>query len=187
MLIEEVVCLYGDKLINVNVVDDVIDFMFGCFCVWYQDEGYIVDIIQVVLVCCLICLVDFDVCMKVVLYFCILDVVVVLVVVNKCVFNILVKFYEVLSDCVNVFILKELEEIKLVMQVVVLCDKLELYFMEGCYQDVLVELVELCELVDVFFDKVMVMVDDKELCINCLIMLEKLCELFLCVVDILLL
>lgn len=48
----------------------------------------------------------------------------------------------------------------------------------------MVELVELRESVDVFFDKVMVMVDDKELRINRLIMLEKLRELFLRVADI---
>ncbi|WP_252494570.1 hypothetical protein, partial [Escherichia coli] len=38
--------------------------------------------------------------------------------------------------------------------------------------------------VDAFFDKVMVMVDDKELRINRLTMLEKLRELFLRVADI---
>lgn len=187
MLIEEVVCLYGEKLINVNVVDDVIDFMLGCFCVWYQDEGYGVDMIQVVLVCCLICLVDFDVCMKVVLYFCILEEFFVLVVVNKCVFNIFVKFDEMLNDIVYVLVLKEVVEIKLVGNLVVLCDKLQLYFVVGCYQDVLIELVVLCELVDEFFENVMVNVEDKDVCINCLMLLFKLCELFLQVVDIFLL
>ncbi len=43
---EEAVRLYGDKLMNANVVDDVIDFMLGRFRAWYQDEGYTVDTIQ---------------------------------------------------------------------------------------------------------------------------------------------
>ena len=68
--------------------------------------------------------------------------------------------------------------------VMVLRDKLEPYFTEGRYQDALVELAELREPVDAFFDKVMVMVDDKELRINRLTMLEKLRELFLRVADI---
>ncbi|WP_349495958.1 DALR anticodon-binding domain-containing protein, partial [Escherichia coli] len=72
----------------------------------------------------------------------------------------------------------------LVQGVVVLRDKLEPYFAEGRYQDALVELAELREPVDAFFDKVMVMVDDKELRINRLTMLEKLRELFLRVADI---
>lgn len=50
--------------------------------------------------------------------------------------------------------------------------------------DALVELAELREPVDAFFDKVMVMVDDKDLRINRLTMLEKLRELFLRVADI---
>ncbi len=85
----------------------------------------------------------------------------------------------------NASTLKEPEEIKLAMQVVVLRDKLEPYFTEGRYRDALVELAELLrEPVDAFFDKVMVMVDDKELRINRLTMLEKLRELFLRVADI---
>ncbi len=48
-LTEEAVRLYGDKLTNANVVDDVIDFMLGRFRAWYQDEGYTVDTIQAVL------------------------------------------------------------------------------------------------------------------------------------------
>ncbi|MCO1608863.1 DALR anticodon-binding domain-containing protein, partial [Escherichia coli] len=94
------------------------------------------------------------------------------------------KSDEVLSDRVNASTLKEPEEIKLAMQVVVLRDKLEPYFAEGRYQDALVELAELREPVDAFFDKVMVMVDDKELRLNRLTMLEKLRELFLRVADI---
>lgn len=50
--------------------------------------------------------------------------------------------------------------------------------------DALVELAKLREPVDAFFDKVMVMVDDKELRLNRLTMLEKLRELFLRVADI---
>ncbi len=53
----------------------------------------------------------------------------------------------------NASTLKEPEEIKLAMQVVVLRDKLEPYFAEGRYQDALVELAELREPVDAFFDK----------------------------------
>lgn len=70
------------------------------------------------------------------------------------------------------------------MQVVVLRDKLEPFFAEGRYQEALVELSELREAIDAFFEKVMVNVDDQELRINRLTMLEKLRELFLRVADI---
>ncbi|XMR50630.1 DALR anticodon-binding domain-containing protein [Escherichia coli] len=176
----------GDKLTkNKTVVTDVVDFMLGRFRAAYQDEGIrcrrgagrtgpppdpsarlrlsrprpsatsVLWMPQLALAAA-----------------------------NKRVSNILAKSDEVLSDRVNASTLKEPEEIKLAMQVVVLRDKLEPYFTEGRYQDALVELAELREPVDAFFDKVMVMVDDKELRINRLTMLEKLRELFLRVADI---
>lgn len=89
-----------------------------------------------------------------------------------------------LNDRVNAATLKEPEEIALALQVVVLRDKLEPVFAEGRYQEALVELAELREPVDTFFEKVMVMVDDKDLRINRLSMLAKLRELFLQVADI---
>jgi glycyl-tRNA synthetase beta chain len=67
---------------------------------------------------------------------------------------------------------------------VVLRDKLEPFFAEGRYQEALVELAELREVIDAFFEKVMVNVEDKELRVNRLSMLEKLRELFLRVADI---
>ncbi|EIQ83164.1 glycyl-tRNA synthetase beta subunit, partial [Yersinia pestis PY-03] len=48
-LTEEAVRLYGSKLTNAKVVDDVIEFMLGRFRAWYQDEGHSVDTIQAVL------------------------------------------------------------------------------------------------------------------------------------------
>ena len=84
----------------------------------------------------------------------------------------------------NAATLKEPEEIALAMQVVVLRDKLEPYFAEGRYQEALVELAELRDVIDAFFEKVMVNVEDKELRINRLSMLDKLRELFLRVADI---
>ncbi len=98
--------------------------------------------------------------------------------------NILAKSDETLNERVNAASLKEPEEIALAMQVVVLRDKLEPFFAEGRYQEALVELAELRDVIDAFFEKVMVNVEDKELRINRLSMLEKLRELFLRVADI---
>ena len=68
-LTEEAVRLYGDKLTNGNVVDDVIDFMLGRFRAWYQDEGYTVDTIQAVLARRPTRPADFDARMKAVSHF----------------------------------------------------------------------------------------------------------------------
>ena len=127
---------------------------------------------------------DFDARMKAVSHFRTLEEASALAAANKRVSNILAKSDEVLNDRVNAATLKEPEEIALALQVVVLRDKLEPVFAEGRYQEALVELAELREPVDTFFEKVMVMVDDKDLRINRLSMLAKLRELFLQVADI---
>ncbi|EFX90477.1 putative glycine--tRNA ligase, beta subunit, partial [Actinobacillus ureae ATCC 25976] len=48
-LVRKSAALFGDKLINANVVEDVVGFMLGRFRAWYQDEGIAVDVIQAVL------------------------------------------------------------------------------------------------------------------------------------------
>ncbi|WP_075271237.1 glycine--tRNA ligase subunit beta, partial [Mannheimia haemolytica] len=40
--------LFGDKLTNKDVVEDVVDFMLGRFRAWYESEGIAVDVIQAV-------------------------------------------------------------------------------------------------------------------------------------------
>ena len=122
--------------------------------------------------------------MKAVSHFRTLEAASALAAANKRVSNILAKSEETLNDRVNAATLKEPEEIALAMQVVVLRDKLEPVFAAGRYQEALVELAELREPVDAFFEKVMVTVEDKDLRINRLSMLEKLRELFLRVADI---
>ena len=66
----------------------------------------------------------------------------------------------------------------------VLRDTLQPFFAEGRYQEALIELAQLLEPVDEFFENVMVNADDKEVRINRLTLLAKLRELFLQVADI---
>jgi glycyl-tRNA synthetase beta chain len=158
--------------------------MLGRFRAWYQDEGYTVDTIQAVLARRPTRPADFDARMKAVSHFRTLEAASALAAANKRVSNILAKSEETLNDRVNSATLKEPEEIALALQVVVLRDKLEPVFAAGRYQEALVELAELREPVDAFFEKVMVNVEDKDLRINRLSMLAKLRELFLRVADI---
>ncbi|VEC02234.1 Glycine--tRNA ligase beta subunit [Cedecea lapagei] len=183
-LTEEAVRLYGSKLTNTNVVDEVIDFMLGRFRTWYQEEGHAVDTIQAVLARRPTKPADFDARMKAVSHFRTLEAAASLAAANKRVSNILAKSDEVLNDTVRASVLKEAEEIRLATSVVVLRDKLQPYFAEGRYQEALEELANLREPVDAFFDKVMVNAEDKDLRINRLTLLTRLRELFLQVADI---
>ena len=183
-LTEEAVRLYGEKLTNVNVVSEVVDFMLGRFRAWYQDEGYAVDTIQAVLARRPTRPADFDARVKAVSHFRTLDEAAALAAANKRVSNILAKSDETLNDAIRASVLKEDAEIRLATQLVVLHDKLKSVFEEGRYQEALSELAALREPVDQFFESVMVNVEDKEVRINRLTLLSELRELFLQVADI---
>ncbi|WJV67050.1 glycine--tRNA ligase subunit beta [Pectobacteriaceae bacterium CE70] len=183
-LTEEAVRLYGDKLTNINVVDDVIEFMLGRFRAWYQEEGHSVDTIQAVLARRPTRPADFDARVKAVSHFRTLDAATALAAANKRVSNILAKSTEPLNDNVQAALLKEKEEIQLATYVTALTSKLAPWFTEGRYQEALVELAQLREPIDSFFDKVMVNADDQQVRINRLTLLNELRNLFLKVADI---
>lgn len=183
-LTEEAVRLYGDKLTNANVVDDVIEFMLGRFRAWYQEEGHTVDTIQAVLARRPTRPADFDARVKAVSHFRTLEQAVALAAANKRVSNILAKSTESLNGSVQASLLKEKEEIQLATYVTALNSKLNPWFAEGRYQEALVELAQLREPVDNFFDKVMVNAEEQDVRINRLTLLNELRNLFLKVADI---
>ncbi|OHT22929.1 glycine--tRNA ligase subunit beta [Providencia stuartii] len=181
---EEAVRLYGDKLTNKNVVDDVVEFMLGRFRSWYQELGYSIDTIQAVLARRPTAPADFDARVKAVSHFRTLEDAAALAAANKRVSNILSKSNEKLSDKVLASVLKAPEEVKLATHLVVLQEKLEPMFAERNYQEALVELASLREVVDAFFVGVMVMDEDEAVRVNRLTLLSQLRELFLKVADI---
>ena len=183
-LTEEAVRLYGSKLSNAKVVDEVIDFMLGRFRTWYQEEGHSVDTIQAVLARRPTRPADFDARMKAVSHFRTLEASAALAAANKRVSNILAKASDPLNDSVQASLLKENAEIQLATFVTALGDKLQPYFAEGRYQDALVELAQLREAVDNFFDNVMVNAEDDAVRVNRLTLLAQLRQLFLQVADI---
>ncbi|EPQ5228935.1 glycine--tRNA ligase subunit beta [Providencia stuartii] len=181
---EEAARLYGDKLTNDNVVSDVVEFMLGRFRSWYQELGYSIDTIQAVLARHPTQPADFDARVKAVTHFRSLDEAQALAAANKRVSNILSKSEEKLADNVLASVLKMPEEVKLATHVVVLQDKLAPMFAERNYQEALVELASLRDIVDEFFANVMVMDEDQAVRINRLTLLSQLRELFLRVADI---
>lgn len=184
-LTQEAARLYGDKLTNKNVVSDVVEFMLGRFRAWYQELGYSIDTIQAVLARRPTQPADFNARVKAVTYFRTLEEAAALAEANKRVSNILAKSADVkLNDKVLASVLKAPEEVQLAANLSVLQDKLAPLFAERKYQEALVELASLRDVVNNFFDKVMVMDKDEEIRINRLTMLHELRELFLKVADI---
>ncbi|VEI47822.1 glycyl-tRNA synthetase subunit beta [Actinobacillus equuli] len=102
--------LFGDKLTNANVVEDVVDFMLGRFRAWYQDEGIAVDVIQAVLARRPTKPADFDVRVRAVSHFRTLDSAEALAAANKRVSNILAKVEGEISTEIDRSLLVEAEE-----------------------------------------------------------------------------
>ncbi|ACR67275.1 glycine--tRNA ligase subunit beta [Edwardsiella ictaluri] len=183
-LTQEAVRLYGDKLGNASVVDDVVEFMLGRFRAWYQEEGHAVDTIQAVLARRPTRPADFDARVRAVSHFRTLPEAATLAAANKRVSNILAKSGDVLAEQVQAVLLKEPAEIRLAANLITLQEKLAPLFADGRYQEALVELATLRQPVDDFFEQVMVMADDEQVRINRLTLLNKLRDLFLQVADI---
>ncbi|WP_439243690.1 glycine--tRNA ligase subunit beta [Lonepinella sp. BR2474] len=182
-LVEKSTSLFGDKLTNKNVVNDVVDFMLGRFRAWYQDEGIAVDEIQAVLARRPTRPADFDARVRAVSHFRTLDSAEALAAANKRVSNILAKAnIEIgnidLSACV------EPAEKALAENVVALQQAVQPLIANGDYSAVLDELANLRQPVDNFFDNVMVNADDQKLRQNRLAILKALQDLFLQVADI---
>ncbi|WGE48225.1 glycine--tRNA ligase subunit beta [Actinobacillus equuli] len=183
-LVRKSAALFGDKLTNANVVEDVVDFMLGRFRAWYQDEGIAVDVIQAVLARRPTKPADFDVRVRAVSHFRTLDSAEALAAANKRVSNILAKVEGEISTEIDRSLLVEAEEKALAEQVLALQAELAPKFENGEYQVALDRLASLRETVDNFFEKVMVNAEDENLRRNRQAILSNLQGLFLQVADI---
>lgn len=183
-LAQRAAALYGDKLSNANVVEDVVDFILGRFRAWYQEEGIAVDVIQSVLACRPTKPADFDARVKAVNHFRTLDAAQALAAANKRVQNILSKVDGALPENIDLSLCREPQEINLAERVLELQRELQPLFEKGDYQTALSRLADLRESVDSFFDNVMVNAEDEKLRQNRLALLKNLRDLFFKIADI---
>ena len=175
--------LFGEKLTNPNVINDVVDFMLGRFRAWYQDEGFGVDVIQAVLARRPTRPADFDARVRAVAHFRTLDAAQSLAAANKRVANILAKA-EGEIGAIDASLCVEPAEQILAQAVLALQGETQTLIAQGNYQAVLDKLASLRAPVDDFFDNVMVNADNPKLKANRLAILNTLQNLFLQVADI---
>ncbi|GHW86647.1 glycine--tRNA ligase, beta subunit [Vibrio cholerae] len=183
-LIAKAKSLFGNRLTNTNVEQEVIEFMLGRFPTWYQDAGFSIDIIQAVLARNPTKPADFDQRVKAVSHFRALEEAEALAAANKRVGNILAKYDGELGEEIDLALLQEDAEKALAEAVEIMAEALEPTFATGNYQEALSKLAGLRAPVDAFFDNVMVMADDEALKKNRLTLLNKLRNLFLQIADI---
>lgn len=180
-LIEFSKTTFGGKLTQASVSDEVLDFMLGRFRAWYEGEGFGVDVIQAVLARRPTNPADFDRRVKAVAEFRKLDAALALAAANKRVANILAKITEAIPASVNSALLSEEAEQALYKAIVA---EQAYQATVSSYAEGLSHLAAMRDVVDQFFDKVMVNADDAAVRLNRQALLQQLRELFLRVADI---
>lgn len=180
-LIEFSKTTFGDKLTQATVSDEVLDFMLGRFRAWYEAEGVGVDVIQAVLARRPTNPADFDRRVKAVAEFRKLDAALALAAANKRVGNILAKVTEAIPARVNEALLTEAAEKALYSAI-----SAEQAYQAKVdnYTEALAHLAALRDVVDQFFDQVMVNAEDAAVRLNRQALLAQLRDLFLRVADI---
>ncbi|EIJ67221.1 glycine--tRNA ligase subunit beta [Pasteurella bettyae] len=182
-IVTKATALFGDKLTNKNVVEEVVDFMLGRFRAWYESEGIAVDVIQSVLARRPTKPADFDARVRAVAHFRTLDAAEALAAANKRVSNILAKAEGNIGEIKLNACIEPAEKV-LAEAVIALQTKVKPLIAKGEYTEVLDELASLRQPVDNFFDNVMVNAEDPALRQNRLAILNTLQGLFLQVADI---
>lgn len=180
--------LYQNKLENKQAREQVLDFIRERLRGWYLEQGVTPDVFASVAALDLGNLLDFHKRILAVQEFKKLKEAEALAAANKRVSNILAKYTEKMeSDKVNPAIFDDAAESTLAKQLELKNDEIARLYSDGKYDRILLELASLREPVDDFFDKVMVMTDDKPRRENRILLLTNLRNMFLRVADIALL
>ncbi len=183
-LINKSIELFGDKLVNDNTANDVLDFVMGRFRAFYQEQGISVDVIQAVLAKKPSAPLDFERRIKAVTFFGELPEAATLAAANKRVGNILAKFDGELYQSFNTELATEEAELDLAKIYQQINLKVAPLMADKNYQAALSELAQLKAPIDTFFDSVMVMSDDEAVKINRLTLLNEIRNSFFAIADI---
>lgn len=176
--------LFGNKLTNTNVINDVFDFMLGRFEAHYRDHGVTVEVIRAVEVKKPTSALDFDKRLKAVVEFSKLPEAKALAAANKRVNNILNKNAKTSFDAINETLLAEDAEKQLVSKIAAIGLGVEADFTNGDYSKGLTALAALQTEIDTFFENVMVNDENEAIKNNRYAILGRLQSLFMHTADI---
>ncbi|WWO96509.1 MAG: glycine--tRNA ligase subunit beta [Candidatus Dasytiphilus stammeri] len=178
-LTEKSLFLYQKSLKNMNIVDDIMNFIFARLRSWYQEKGYRIENIKAVLSSQSPDLLDCNARLQALEKFYLIPAYKTLIIIYKRISNILDKFPVILYDNIQFSLLEHPEEIKLAVISTNLITKLKPYFINLRYEEILCELVELNELINTFFKKVIINTPEYNIKVNRLTLLSQLQSLFL--------
>jgi glycyl-tRNA synthetase beta chain len=173
---------YG--VFSLQVVEQVLEFIYERLRGYYAEKDITSQIFNAVLARQPTNLLDFNERVKAVLAFSQLPEAESLAIANKRVHNILQKSAATVVEEIETHLLTENAEKKLAEQIRNKESEIEALLLKRQYTRLLKSLAELKPVIDVFFDQVMVMVDDEKLRVNRIALLARLRKLFLHCADI---
>ena len=173
---------YFKQIEAAAVIDEVIDYVFDRLRAYYQEQGIGFDIVDAVAYSRPGLIYDCDLRIRALFEFQSHEAASALAAANKRISNIL-KNQSAVADTVDQKLLQEAAEKQLYEQLLQLKDGVAQQFAQGHYLQGLEQLAELRPAVDLFFDEVMVMVDDDSLKNNRLALLDQLLQSFRLVAD----
>ena len=185
-LVSKAINVYGDKLTNAETQSQVVDFVLGRFTALLQDQAIAIDVIQAVAARRPTKPADYLARVHAVDKFRSLEEAEALAAANKRVANILAKQNVEVTDTVNIneSLLAEEAEKALYAELKVAQKEVDIALPSQDYTRILTALATLRNVIDNFFDNVMVMADDEAVKNNRLALLSLLRQLFLTTADI---
>jgi glycyl-tRNA synthetase beta chain len=183
-LVHHSIELFGDRLSNDGVAEDVVEFLFARYRAMYQEQGVATPIIRAVLAVSPSRPMDFDRRIRAVQAFMHQPEAEALAAANKRVGNILSKQGGEANPEVNTSLLSEAAEQTLYQALQETEVAAKPLLANGEYDQALNRMASLRQPVDSFFDDVMVMAEDEAVKANRLALLSQLRGLFMAVADI---
>lgn len=185
-LVSKAIDVYGDKLTNAETQSQVVDFVLGRFTALLQDQAIAIDVIQAVAARRPTKPADYLARVHAVDKFRALEEAEALAAANKRVANILAKQKVEVTDTVNIdeSLLAEEAEKALYVELKAAQEEVDIAVPSQDYTRILTALATLRNVIDNFFDNVMVMADDEAVKNNRLALLSLLRQLFLTTADI---
>lgn len=185
-LVSKAIDVYGDKLTNAETQSQVVDFVLGRFTALLQDQAIAIDVIQAVAARRPTKPADYLARVHAVDKFRALEEAEALAAANKRVANILAKQNVEVTDTVNIdeSLLAEEAEKALYVELKAAQEEVDIAVPSQDYTRILTALATLRNVIDNFFDNVMVMADDEAVKNNRLALLSLLRQLFLTTADI---
>lgn len=185
-LVSKAIDVYGDKLTNAETQSQVVDFVLGRFTALLQDQAIAIDVIQAVAARRPTKPADYLARVHAVDKFRALEEAEALAAANKRVANILAKQNVEVTDTVNIdeSLFTEEAEKALYVELKAAQKEVDIAVPSQDYTRILTALATLRNVIDNFFDNVMVMADDEAVKNNRLALLSLLRQLFLTTADI---